>query len=85
MNQLVLTDEEDAKNCAFKTMISTHDEFRLSTVMLCTFHAVLQPFKWDIYNLMPSNKSPKGSIIELIDVEKARGEYFYLIYQFLSL
>jgi hypothetical protein len=85
MNQLVLTDEEDAKYRAFKTMIATHDAFCLSKVMLCTFHTVWQPFKQDIYNLLPSKKSPKGKIIELTGVGKSWGEYFFLIYQILSL
>ncbi len=85
MNQLVLTDEEDAEYRAFETMMATHDAFCLSKVMLCTFHAVWQPFKRDIYNLLPSKKSPKGKIIEQTDVGKLWGEYFFLIYQILSL
>ncbi len=40
MNQLVLTDEENAEYCAFEIMIATHDAFCSSKVMLCTFHAV---------------------------------------------
>jgi hypothetical protein len=54
MNQLVLTDEEDAEYRAFETMMATHDALCLSKVMLCTFHAVWQPFKRDIYNLLSS-------------------------------
>ncbi len=81
MNRLVLTDEEDAEYHAFETMIATHDAFCSSKVMLCTFHAVWQPFKRDIYNLLPSKKSPKGQIIELTDVGKSWGEKFVLIYQ----
>jgi hypothetical protein len=45
MNRLVLTDEAGAEYCAFETMIATHDAFCSSKVMLCTFHAVWQPFK----------------------------------------
>jgi hypothetical protein len=41
MNQFVLTDEEDAEYHAFETMIATHDAF---CSLLCTFHAVWQPF-----------------------------------------
>jgi hypothetical protein len=62
MNRLVLTNEEDAEYCSFETMIATHDAFRVSKVMLCTFHTVWQPFKQDIYILLPSKKSPKGKI-----------------------
>jgi hypothetical protein len=83
MNGLVLTDEENAEHHAFETMIATHDAFCSSKVMLCTFHAVWQPFKWDIYNLLPSKKSPEGKIIELTDVGKSWGEQFFLIYQIL--
>ena len=74
MNQLVLTDEEDAEYCAFESVIATHDAFSSSKVMLCTFHAVWQPFKRDIYNLLPSKKSPKGKLIELTEVGKQWGE-----------
>jgi hypothetical protein len=81
MNRLVLTDEEDAEYCAFETMIATHDAFCSSKVMLCPDHAVWQPFKRDMYNLLPSKKSPKGKIIELTDVGKSWGEQFFLIYQ----
>jgi hypothetical protein len=70
MNRLVLTDEEDAEYRAFETMIATHDAFCSSKVMLCTFHAVWQPSKWDIYNFLPSKKCPKGKVIELTDVGK---------------
>jgi hypothetical protein len=44
MNQFILTDEEDAEYHAFETMIATHDAFCSPKVMLCTFHAVWQPF-----------------------------------------
>jgi hypothetical protein len=68
MNQLVLTGEEDAEYHAFESVIATHDAFCSSKVVLCTFHAVWQPFKQDIYKLLPSKKSPKGKVIELTDV-----------------
>jgi hypothetical protein len=74
MYQLVLTNEEDAEYCAFKCMIATHDAFCLSKVMLYTFHVVWLLFKWDIYNLLPSKKSPKGNIIKPTDVGKSWGE-----------
>ena len=52
-NRLVLTDEEDAEYCSFENLIVTHEMFRSSKVMLCTFHAIWQPFKREIYNLLP--------------------------------
>jgi hypothetical protein len=85
MNQLVLTDEEYAEYCAFETMIATHDACCSSKVMLCTFHAIWQPFKWDLYNLLPSKKSPKGKVIALTDVGKLWGENLFVIYRILSL
>jgi hypothetical protein len=85
MNQLVLTDEEGAEYRAFETMIATHVAICSSKVMLCTFHAVWQPFKWDIYNLLPSKKSPKGKVIELTNVGKLWGEKLFVIYRILSL
>jgi hypothetical protein len=77
INRLVLTDEDDEEYRAFETMIATHDAFCSSKVMLCTFHAVWQPFKRDVYNLLPSKKSSKGKVIELTDVGKLWGEKFY--------
>ncbi len=74
MNRLVLTDEEDAECRAFESVIATHDAFSSSKVMLCTFHAVWQPFKRFLYNLLPSKKSPKGKLIELTEVGKHWGE-----------
>ncbi len=44
LNQLVITDEEDAVYHSFETLILTHEMVRSSTVMLCTFHAIWQPF-----------------------------------------
>ena len=80
MNRLVLTDEEDAEYRAFESVIATHDTFSSSKVMLCTCHAVWQPFKWDINNLLPSKKSPKGKLIELTEVGKQWGENVLLHY-----
>ena len=53
MNRLVLTDEDDAEYCSFETLIVSHDAFKSSSVMLCIFHAILQPFKKDIYLVLP--------------------------------
>jgi len=44
LNQLVLTDKEDAEYRSFENLIVTHEMFRSSNVMLCTFHAIWQPF-----------------------------------------
>jgi hypothetical protein len=85
VNLLVLTDEEDTEYHAFETMIATHDAFCSSKVMLCTFHAVWQPFKWDVYNVLPPNKTPKGKVIELTDVGKLWCENLFVIYRILSL
>jgi hypothetical protein len=85
MNRLVLTDEDDAEYRAFESVIATHDAFSSSKVMLCTFNAIWQPFKRDIYNLLPSKKSPKGKLIELTQVGKQWGEnciitlYYFLL------
>jgi hypothetical protein len=68
LNRLVITDEEDAEYCSFETLILTHEMFQSSTVMLCTFHATWQPFKRDIYHLLPSKKSQNGKLIELTEV-----------------
>jgi hypothetical protein len=53
LNRLVLTDKEDAEYRYFECLIETHNVFQFSRVMLCTFHAVWQPFKRDLYPLLP--------------------------------
>jgi hypothetical protein len=57
MNPLVLTDEEDAEYRLFKAVISSNETFKSSRVMLCIFHAIWQPFKRDVYSLLPKEHS----------------------------
>ena len=73
-NRLVLTDEEDAEYRSFENLIVTHEMFRSSKVMLCTFHAIWQPFKRDIYNLLPSKKTKNGKLVELTEVGRSWGK-----------
>ena len=80
LNWLVLTDKEDAEYRSFENLIVTHDMIRLSTVMLCTFHAIWQPFKRDTYNLLPSKKTKNGKLVELTEVGRSWGKWtFYTI------
>ncbi len=76
LNRLVLTDEEDAKYRSFKTMIATQDSFKKSKVMLCIFHAIWQPFKHDVYSLLP-RKSAQGKPIELTELGNSWGKYLH--------
>ncbi len=85
MNQLVITDEEDAEYRFFETLILTHEMFRSSTVMLCMFHKTWKPFKRDIYHLLPSKKSQNGKLIELTEVGRAWGEYTWYTIVFMIL
>jgi hypothetical protein len=43
--------------------------------MLCTFHAIWQPFKGDLYPLLPSKKTCVRKLIELTEVGQKWGEY----------
>ncbi len=85
LNWLVITDEEDAEYCSFETLILTHEMFRSSTVMLCMFHAIWQPFKRDIYHLLPSKTSQNGKLIQLTEVGRAWGEYTWYTIVFMIL
>ena len=76
MNCLVLTDEEDAEYRSFEALIATNDIFKSSKVMLCIFHAIWQPFKRDIYSLLPK-KSAKGKPIELTEVGSQWGKLLF--------
>ena len=85
LNWLVITDEEDAEYCSFETLIFIHEMFWSSTVMLCKFHAIWQPFKRDIFHLLPPKKSQNGKLIELTEVGRAWGEYVCHLILFLIL
>ncbi len=74
LNQLVLTDEEDAEYRSFENLIVTHEMFQSSNVMLCTFHAIWHPFKRYIYNLLPSKNTKNGKLVELTEVGRSWGK-----------
>jgi hypothetical protein len=76
-------DEEDAEYRSFETLILTHEMFRSSTVVLCMFHAIWQPFMRDIHHLLPSKKSQNGKLIEHTEVGRAWGEYMWHIISFM--
>ena len=59
-NRLVLTDKDDAEYKSFESLIKTTDLFEKSKVMLCTFHAILMPFKKDLSPLL--DKCANGKI-----------------------
>ena len=62
MNRLVLTAKEDAEYRSFESLIATNDVFKSSKLMLCIFHAIWQPFKRDIYLLLP-RKSKRDNLL----------------------
>jgi len=78
MNRLVLTDEEDAEYRSFEAVVSTNDTFRSSKVMLCIFHAIWQPFKRDVYSLLPKEQS-KGKGGKLTKEGKQFGKHLIYI------
>ncbi len=53
--------------------------------MLCTFHAVWQPIKCDLYPLLPSKKTRTGKLIELTEVGQKWGEYQIFINEHITL
>jgi hypothetical protein len=57
-------------------MIATQDFFKNSRVMLCIFHAIWQPFKRDVYSLLP-RKPAQGKPIELTELGNSRGKYLF--------
>jgi hypothetical protein len=71
LNRLVSTDEEDAEYRSFECLIETQNVFQFSRVMLCTFHAVWQPFKSDLYLLLPSKTTRNEKLIELTEVDRS--------------
>jgi len=77
LNRLVLTDEEEAEYRSFESLIKSSKLFQSSSVMLCTFHAIWQPFKRDIYHLLPSIKSKDGKLIELTEVGRKWCEFCF--------
>jgi hypothetical protein len=85
LNRLVFTNEKDAEYKSFECFIEAHNVFQFSRVMLCTFHAVWQPFKHDLYPLLPSKKSCNGKLIELTEVGQKWGEYLILINEYFTI
>ena len=51
-NCLVLTDKDEAEYRLFEALIKTTSDFKLSTVMICTFHGVWMAFKKDLLTLL---------------------------------
>ena len=51
-NRLVLTDKDDAEYKSFESDIESIDDFKRSTVMLCTFHGIWLAFKKDLLPLL---------------------------------
>ncbi len=68
----------------FKTLIITHELFQSLTVVLCMFHAICQPFKRDIYYLLPSKQSKKWKLIELTKVGRSWDEDTWHILWFMT-
>jgi hypothetical protein len=81
LNRLVLTDEEDAEHCSFECLIATHDAFRLSKVMLYTFHAIWQPFKLDIYHLLPKKRHQRAYLLNLLKLGNHEVSNFFILMQ----
>ncbi len=85
LNKLVLKDKEDAEYQSFECLIETHKVFQFSPVMLCTFHAIWQSFKCDLYPLLPSTKTRNCKLIELTKVGQNWGEYQLFINKHLTI
>ena len=79
MNCLLLTDEDDAEYRSFESLLAINDNFQSSKVMLCIFHAIWQPFKWDVYPLCPRKSNKKGKPMELTKIGSAWGELRYCL------
>jgi hypothetical protein len=60
MNQLVLTDEEDAEYCAFETMIATHDVCCSSKVICALSMLFGNPLIGIYLNCSRQRNLPKG-------------------------
>jgi len=67
-NRLVHTDKDEAEYRSFEALIKTTNDFKQSTVMLCTFHGVWMAFKKDLLTLL-----------EDCDCGKFNGNFFIII------
>ena len=70
-NRLVLCDKDESEYGPFENQILTNKTFKDSCLMLCIFHALTQPFKKEVFPLLP-RKSPKSPILS--EVGKSYGE-----------
>ena len=70
-NRLFLCDEDESEYGPFENQILTNKTFKYSRLMLCIFYALPQPFKKEVFPLLP-RKSPKSPILS--EVGKRYGE-----------
>lgn len=80
-NRLALFDEDAAEYGPFENCIATMDEYKNSSVMLCSFHAVYTPFKKDVLSKFPRKSSASG---ELTLKGRIIGEEFIISFMCLS-
>jgi hypothetical protein len=74
-NRLVLTDEDTSQFKPFESLISTTNIFKLSKVMICTFHMILMAFKKAI--ILNYGKSKYATIYGEIKFPICIQSFFY--------
>lgn len=62
-NRLALFDEDTSEYLPFENCIQTRDEYKMSNVMLCTFHAVWGPYKKDVLSKFPRHSTSSGACL----------------------
>ena len=75
-NCLVLCDEDESEYGPFENQILTNKTFKDSRLMLCVFHALTQPFKKEVFPLLP-RKSQKSPVLS--EVKKNYGECYFIL------
>lgn len=64
-NRLYLTDDDNAEYGPYENLIATNQIFGMSTVMLCIFHAVWQPFREKVFSLLPKHPGKSKMLTEV--------------------
>jgi hypothetical protein len=82
LNRLVLTVEEDAEYyCSFECLIGTHDPFRLSKVMLCTFHQFDNLSRRMYIICYPQTRHSRANLLSLLKLGNHGVSNYFLLMQ----
>ena len=67
-NRLIITDDDDAEHGPLDNLIVTTDYYKNTIHMLCIFHAIIMPYKEQVYSKLPKKPGNKKEVTVIGDV-----------------